>query len=321
MGKDKKTTKTSYENRRTQPAWMTAGSRRAVDMAMGISERDYEGYGGQRIADLSQNEQLGMEGFAGEAGRYDADFDKARGALDSVGSFTDEGVREKYMNPYIEGVLLPGVRRRDRAYGAQSAELKRTSGMRGAFGGRQNVAEDMLNKSNQEGLDDLYASGYGRAFDTAAALHGSEQDRSIRQAGAYAMNAQTQAGVNANTYTNMMNSGLVDRTRDQADLDFQYLEHLEERDWDVTNLSTLVNTLASVPVDSTTSGESTTTETTSANPIKTIAGIAAITAGAIMTGGTSLALPMAAAGAQTAFNAPFQDNGGMSDLAMQGYMN
>lgn len=290
MGKSKKTTKTSYENRRTQPAWMTEGSKRAVSMATDISNREYTNYDGQRIADMSQSERMGIEGFQAEGGRYDADFDKARGALDSVGSFTDEGVREKYMNPYIEGVLQPGVRRRDRAFGAQKAELKRTSGMRGAFGGRQNVAEDLLSKSNQEGLDDLYASGYGAAFDSATALHGSEQDRSIRQAAMYGENARTQAGVNAQSYRNMMDSGIVERTRDQAELDFKYIEHLEERDWDVTNLSTLVNTLAAVPHDVTESGESTTTETKKSNPMKTILGIAAITAGAIMTGGASLAV-------------------------------
>ena len=75
------------------------------------------------------------------------------------------------MNPYIEGVLQPGVRRRDRAFNEQKAELNRTAGMRNAFGGRKNVAEDLLNKTNQEGIDDMYASGYGAAFESASRLH------------------------------------------------------------------------------------------------------------------------------------------------------
>jgi len=289
VGKSKTTKKTNYENRREMPAWMTAGSQRAVQMGQDISQREYANYGGKRIAELSQNEQAGVRGFNKEYGRYDEDFDKARGALDGVGSFTDEGVREKYMNPYIEGVLNVGARNLDRGFGEEKANLRRTSGMRNAFGGRQNVAEEALGRRRDESMGDLWTEGMGTAFDKATALHGKEQDRQIALSGAYGENAQRQAGTNAQALRNMMDSGFVERTRDQADLDFKYLEHLEERDWDVTNLNTLVQTLAAVPHDITESGESTTVETTSANPVKTIAGIAAITAGAIMTGGMSLA--------------------------------
>lgn len=291
MGSNKKKTETSYENRRELPAYMTAGSERAVGMAQDISRREYTPFGGQRIADMSQNEQLGMQDARGERGRYDADYDKARGALDSVGSFTDEGVRAKYMNPYIEGVLQPGVRRRDRAFGESKAELRRTAGMRGAFGGRQNVAENLLETSHQEGIDDMYSAGYGAAFESAASLHGQEQDRSIRQAGAYTDTAQSQGQQVRANINQLMATGQSERTRDQADLDFKYLEHLEERDWDVTNLNTLVQTLAAVPHDVTESGESTTTETTKENPLKTVAGVAMIAGAAIMTGGASLTNP------------------------------
>ena len=84
-----------------------------------------------------------------------------------------------------------------------------------------------------------------------------------------------------------MQTGLTERTRDQADLDFQYLEFLEERDWDVQNLDTLVRTLQAVPHDI--KQDSTTTQTSSSSPMKTLAGIGSIAAGAILTGGASLA--------------------------------
>ncbi len=276
MGKGKTTTQTQN----TLPDYMVQGSERAVQMATDRTNQAYEQYGGQRIAGLSENEQRGMEGFRGEQGRYDQDFDKARGALDSVSSFTDEGVAEKYMNPYIEGVLQPMARRRDRAFGESMAELKRTSGMRGAFGGRSRVSESLLEQSNQEGMDDLYASGYGTAFDKATQLHGREQDRQLALSGEYGANAQRQADTNNQALRNLMESGFVDRTVEQSNLDFQYMEHLEERDWDVNNLNTLVQTLAAVPSES----GSTTTQTTKSNPVKTLIGVAAIVGGAIMVG-------------------------------------
>ncbi len=276
MGKSK----TKTETKNTLPDYMVQGSERAVQMATDRTNQAYANYGGQRVAGLSENEQMGMEGFRNEYGRYDQDFDKARGALDEVGSFTDEGVAEKYMNPYIEGVLQPTARRRDRAFGERSAELKRTSGMRGAFGGRQRLAESLNEQQNQEGMDDLWAAGYGTAFDKATQLHGQEQDRQLALSGAYGDVAKGQADTNQMALRNLMESGFVDRTVEQSDLDFKYMEHLEERDWDVNNLNTLVQTLAAVPSES----GSTTTQTKSANPVQTMIGVAAIVGGGIMVG-------------------------------------
>jgi hypothetical protein len=276
---------------------MVEGSERAVQMATDRTNQAYEGYGGQRVAGLSENEQMGMEGFRNEYGRYDQDFDKARGALEGVTSFTDEGVREQYMNPYIEGVLQPTARRRDRAFGEKSAELQRTSGMRGAFGGRQRLAESLNEQQNQEGMDDLWASGYGTAFDKATQLHGREQDRQLALAGEYGANAQRQADTNNQALRNLMESGFVDRTVDQSEKDFQYMEFLEERDWDVNNLNTLVQTLATVPSES---GQTTTT-TKKSNPVKTLIGVAAIVGGAIMVGmGNPAGLKVMSAGASMA---------------------
>ncbi|KKN01929.1 hypothetical protein LCGC14_1122800 [marine sediment metagenome] len=289
MAKGKTTTTT--ENR--LPDYMNQGSRRAVGMATDISNREYAQYGGQRVADLSSNEQAGIAGFANEQGRYDQDFDKARGQLDSITSFTDEGVREKYMNPYIEGVLQPTARRADRAFGEQKAELRRTSGMRGAFGGRSMVAESLLGQQQQERMDDMWASGYGNAFDKATQLHGSEMERKRAIAGDYGINAQRQADTNSQALRNMMESGFIDRTVDQSKKDFQYMEYLEERDWDVNNLNTLVQTLASVPSESTTVQ----TEQKSASSVKTLIGVGAIVTGAIMVGmGNPAGLAMISAG-------------------------
>jgi len=280
MGKSKTTTTT--QNR--LPAYMVEGSQRAVGMA--------QEYGGDRVADLSASEQAGIAGFREERGRYDKDFDAAREQLGGITSFADEGVQERYMNPYIEGVLQPTARRADRAFGEQKAELRRTAGMRGAFGGRQLVAENLLEQQQQERMDDLWSSGYGTAFDKATQLHGREMDRKRAVAGDYGVNAQRQADTNSMALRNMMESGFIDRSVEQSKMDFKYMEHLEERDWDVNNLNTLVQTLAAVPSEST----QIQTEETKANPIKTLIGAATIAAGAIIIGMTAgAATPLVAA--------------------------
>ena len=268
---------------------MREGSERAVGMAMDRTNQAYEGYGGQRIAEMSGNERMGINMARTNVGAGDEDFQSARDALGGMTSFTDEGVAEQYMNPYMDQVVTPGLRRKNEAFEAERARRKQTRGMTGAFGGRGDMLENQFQSNFQRDQDEYMGSAYGAAFDAATRLHGSEQDRAIGQAGAYTDLAATQGQQNRNQLRDLMATGITERTRDQADLDFKYLEHLEERDWDVSNLSTLVKTLATVPSESSQTTDSTTTTTKSDSPMKTIAGIAAITAGAIMTGGASLA--------------------------------
>lgn len=281
------------------------------------------------------------------------DFGRARQYIDEIGSVSDPGALEGYINPYLDEVLNPQLRRRNQAFEESRAEMERTAAMQGAFGGRQDIAEARLRQDHMQGLDDLYGSAYAGAFDRATALFGSEQDRKLQQAGAYAdVGSRTlsgrlqQAGASADVGSrtlsgrlqqagaftdiggqkiqqgqalagitsteqagqraalhDLMSTGLVGRTRDQAELDFKYLEYLEERDWDINNIGTLTNILATVPHEYTQSGqergtsESHTVTKEKPSPLKTIAGIGAITAGAIMTGGASLGKTLISTGA------------------------
>lgn len=292
-------------------------------MARDIANRQYTGFGGERIAGMHENERLGISGARSEYGKYDQDFASAREQLRSIGSVTDEGALEGYMNPYMEEVLNPQVRRRNRAFDANRSELRRTAGMRGAFGGRQQVMEGQLDTAHQEGMDDLYGSAYGAAFDRATSMFQQEQDRKLRTASAFSQTAQSESAQNRNAIRDMMATGMTERTRDQADRDFQYLEHLEERDWDVQNLDTLVKTLQSVPHDVTQTGTTTTKE--SQSPMQTIAGLGGIAAGAIMTGGASLAaggtfwggVGSALTGMDSLFGAPAQEQGSSNDAYLK----
>jgi hypothetical protein len=94
MGKSKNKTQTSTTQQNQLPAYMRQGSQLAVQTASNRLNTAYEGYGGQRIADLSQNEQMGIDMARSNLGAGDEDYQSARDALGRVGSFTDEGVAE-----------------------------------------------------------------------------------------------------------------------------------------------------------------------------------------------------------------------------------
>lgn len=285
MGSSK--TKTSTTQQNLLPAYMREGSERAVGMAMDRTNQQYQAYGGQRIADISENERMGIDMARSNVGANREDYQSARDALGSIGSFTDSGVAEQYMNPYMEQVVQPGLRRKNEAFESERARRKQGRGMKNAFGGRGDMMDNQFSSNFERDQDEFMGQAYGAAYESATNLHGREQDRSIAQAGAYTNLAQTQGQANRNQLRDLMATGITERTRDQADLDFQYLEHLEERDWDVNNLQVLVDTLQRVPSESTIQTDSTTTTTPS--PMQSIAAVGSIAAGAIMTGGASLA--------------------------------
>jgi len=294
MGGSKKTTKTKRTTENQLPDYMKEGSARAVQMATDRTNQDYQAYGDQRIADMSQNEMMGSQMARDNANAGQEDFDRAGMALDSIGSFTDEGVAGKYMNPYMEQVANVGLRRKNEAFEAERAARQQGRGMGDAFGGRGEMWDNKFQSDFETSQDDYMTGQMGSAYDAASRLHGSEQDRSLQQAGAYSDLAKSKGSEMRSRIYDLMNSGLVERTRDQADMDFKYIEHLESRDWDVNNLSTLVNTLATVPHETTQKLDEKKVEKTKPNAMKMVAGVAMIAAG-VMTGGAALA-PMIAAG-------------------------
>ena len=287
MGSSKKKTTTNSTSRNEISPWLRQGSEDAVSRAREINNREYSAYGGQRIADMSQNEQMGIGMARDNVGAWEGDFASARSQLDSIGSVTDEGALDGYFNPYMDKVVSPALRRKNEAFEAERSARRGTQGMRGAFGGRTQMWDNKYESDFQRDQDEFMGAAYGAAFDSATNLFSQEQDRKIQTAGAYqdlGTGAQSQR---RQDLRDLMSTGMIERTRDQAEADFKYLEHLESRDWDINNLNTLVQTLSAVPYETTNTTNSTTETKTSESPMKTIAGVASMAAGAMITGGMS----------------------------------
>lgn len=295
-----KTKKTTQKT--TLPSWITNASKQAVSMGQKIGNREYQGYEDQRIAGLSQNEGLASErartGF-GSANDY---FKSGAQALGGLGSWTDAD-HSAYMNPYTEQVVNNQMRGVNRQFDTKKADLQRTAGMRSAFGGgRQAALESGLDRSQLETTGDIYASGYGAAYDKAQDTFAQEQNRKIAEAGAYGSLGAGQAGTSAQEIDALSKTGKAERSIDQAQKDFDYGQFIERRDWDVTNLEPLLKSIQMAKHGQTTTKK----EKTSGGELSALAGLAATAAGAYMTGGLSLA---AGAGATA------MGGGGVSSVA------
>ena len=262
---------------------MEEGSKQAVDIARGIATREYTPFEEQRIAQLDPNEQRAYELATTEGGAYRSDLERSRELAErGATSFADADI-EAYKNPYIEGALEPAAREL-REEGLRQQELaKSAAGMAGAFGGsRAAIIQSEATGKSIEAISDLYERGYAQAFESAA--NRFEQDRVAARASSDQFRNLGSEGQRmlVNEMNNLMVTGGLQRTLEQAGLDFDYQQFIEARDWDVTNLQPLLAALSTVPY-----GETVSTET-SGGEFQAVLGAAATVAGAYFTGGVSL---------------------------------
>lgn len=286
MSKKEKKTETEI------PAWLSEGSQKAVGMATDIADRPYEEYTGQRFAEATPAEQKAFGMAMGpEAGAWREDIERSREFAERGGqSFLDADI-DAYMNPYIESALEPAARElREESLRTQT-QLRGQAAKAEAFGGsRAAILEAEASGRHLETISDLYAQGYKSAYDAATTAF--DQDRVAARAASdqfRAIGAEGQQML-SNEMNNLLVVGGLERQLEQSNLDFDYAQFIEARDWDVTNLRTLVDTLQRVPHGTTT------TETTSGGEFQAVLGAAATVAGAYFTGGLST---MIQAGAKT----------------------
>jgi hypothetical protein len=265
------------------PAWLEAGSEKAVGIASDIADRPYTPYEEQRIADLSEGERVAGERALEFGQDYQSDLERSRELTEQgVTAFTDADM-EGYMSPYISGALDPAARELREEMARQQAQIGGQAGMVGAFGGgRQAIAEAESRRGGLEAMSDLYGRGYQQAFESARDQF--NRDRDVFARGAEQFRATGQAGQQmlGQDIQNLLTTGGVKRQLEQAGLDFDYGQFIEARDWDVNNLKPLLDTLSTVP------HTKTRTEKQKKGALGTILGVAATVAGAYFTGGASL---------------------------------
>ncbi len=265
------------------PSWLREGSEQAVGIAQGIATRPYEGYGGERIAGMSEAERMALDRAQTMGQDYQGDLTRARELTEQgASSFVDADI-DAYMNPYISGALDPAAREIREEMARQQGLIGGQAGMVGAFGGaRHGIVESESTRGGTEAISDLYGRGYATAFESARDQFNRDRDAFARGAEQFrATGAQGQQQLTQDIQ-NLLTTGGLQRQLEQAGLDFDYGQFIEARDWDVGNLDTLLRTLSTVP-----HGE-TITQKQKKSTFSTILGAAATVAGAYFTGGASL---------------------------------
>ncbi len=240
MGSKKKTTTQTYK----PPSWVEGASRQAIGIGQRIAGQEYEAYGGERVAGLSDNERQGLDMASRTAGegqsymRQGADY-AARGAM----QFADADM-STYMNPYIKQALDPAAReiREEGARGATALDDRYTS--MSAFGGSRAALMQSENREKTlQGISDLYGKGYAAAYESAVGIWGDERARDMQAAGRFQSIGMSITQANTTDISTLMTTGATDRGIQQAMKDFDYSQFIENRDWDFRALGALIAAL------------------------------------------------------------------------------
>lgn len=255
----------------------TTSKKKATGLLLGrasaLADRPYTPYEGQRVAGLTANEQQASDMAHTQDPRVMQNYDKAESAIDDSTKEYNSKNLEQYLSPFRDS----GIQKENEEYDRQNASLLNSKA--GAFGGdRAAFATSELNRTHMNALSDLNASAYRDA--TNAFFQDATRKQSASDA--YRAVGGDISQLNRQQMQDLMATGGLQHVIDQGNLDFNYQQFVENRDWDVTNLEPLMRAL-------TTSGQP------GANPkgdnTAAIAGAAATIAGAYFQSGSGTNTP------------------------------
>ena len=260
---------------------------KVFDKAEGVMDQEYEGYDGPRVAGISDDTKgahtgvrnlqgVGQEAYTDAAG---VGKDATGYASDKVGdqSFLSGPGVDKYMSGHTSNVIGGLQDNAMKAMQMGRNQIGASSQMAGAgMGSRSALEKGAMAGEVMSGLNQQTAELLNKSYSDAAKMKrydmdsardadkynvaSGHKDMDIRDRGAGRMTDATDRG-RAAGYTDasmLSNVGADLEGRDQNQLDVDYGDYLEERDWDQNKTMFASNVLGGAP-----SG----TKTTATNPM------------------------------------------------------
>lgn len=185
-----------------------------------VANMPYQTYGGPLTAGQSALQQkffsgLGSIGFPSQLGK----------------SFTDTGVMQSYMNPYMQQVLNPQMQQMQRQADVQRTMAGAQAAKSGAFGGaRSGLMNQQINAELMRQQQQATGQAYGQAYTQGLGQFNTEQQQ-------------------AQALANMMGSaGAAQRGIEQEGITADYNEFLQQRDYPMRMLQFQQSMLQGLPI-------------------------------------------------------------------------
>lgn len=234
------------------PPWYESAAQQAIGMAGKIARQPYQRYGGPRVAPFTQA-QRGAMATTRRAGDIAV---RAQGMTrDVYDTGWDAKAAGRYMNPFVSKAIAPAIRTINEAAAVDAIGTRAGmigQGGRGAFGdARTGILETGIEEARLRGVGDVAARGYAQAYESGRSAFEAEQNRRLAAAGQYG----TQAGRQAQIAAQHFGMGTAEQRADQAQMDVDYADFIEQRDWKQSRLAPLLAALGAVRIPSTTESQ------------------------------------------------------------------
>lgn len=266
----------------TQSPALTQATDTALTQGTALSQRPYTPYNATRVAPMSTNETI-ASGLAQTGGTEAKSYLTSAGQeLSGIKDYTGTNL-QSYMDPYVAATLTPQLKEANIQYQQENASLLNSKA--GAFGGDRSALTAGQNTYNyMETTGRAIGDAYSKAYTNAQTAFFQDQNKKIQTANALATVGNDISKLNTQQIQDLMATGGLSRVLQQAQLDFDYNQFIEARDWGVNNMQPLLNSIAAAK-----GANMTTTVTGPASGIAGEAiGAAATIAGAYFTGGKSV---------------------------------
>ena len=261
MGKGSAPTETKSTVTQTNlPEYVRPYFERLLGRTETESKREYEPYGGQRIADTSQDllrsedmvRDIASTGLPG-----------IQTALDRVGQSIDFTPRqftaeeaEKYMSPFQQQVTDRAKQAAIDDYRQQIAGGRASAIAAGAFGGsREGVQRALGEEALYDRLADIDVQGRQQAFDKASSLFQADraadfqgQQLGLGAANQFANLSERARAGDVDAARMLEQIGKAQMARDQASLDMGYQDFMRQQAYPQEKLGLFSSVLRGIPV-------------------------------------------------------------------------
>jgi hypothetical protein len=233
---------TTSQTQTILPQWYTDYATSLLTKARAATDQPYQRYDAARIAPFQQEQLDAFSQYKQGMGSYQPYVNSATQALNrGTGSFTDTGVAQRYMNPYIQNVIsgIGSTAARNLSENILP-QLNRTFVGSGTFGGSRS-AEFMRRavRDTQSQALDKQTAALADAYGAGADLYGNEAARALTGAQQYSQLGQSAQEQRLRELTGLEAIGAKRQELGQTSANLAYSDFERQRDYPITQLQQL----------------------------------------------------------------------------------
>lgn len=236
------------------PWYQEATGKELYNRGTAEAAKPYTPYTGTRVAPLTGEQNAAYNMTLSNVNSWGPLFSQASDATAAGGqSWTDPGVMDSYIDPFQSAVTDVAARKMRENFDVQEKLRRGRQAETGSWGGSQaGVAEANALKDFNQNLSDLYATGAEQAYQSGLGAFQSDRAAKQQTGGAFANLAQLFPSLQRNDAIAVEAVGNAKQAQQQKELDQQYQDFAEGRDWNKSQLSWLASLMNQTPAPTST---------------------------------------------------------------------